>query len=289
MLNVDYNILMCCRFVYAWHEMFNMLSLFTTIQVSPVPCEDVAIRTPEAAPSLRAHIYVCKTRACEMDTSKCLAFNVTRAKNVVGRWATGSTVSYFVSNTGLNSTQVEAVTASMAIAASSWASSGLDLIFNETRREEDATFLVAYDRLMKTNTYARAFFPGESRRVIEFGRLLLNNSIDMSNVFTHELGHVLGLRHEFWDVILPKEEDNVVHYPSNKRDEDSIMDHRKAYNLPLLVMSDMDRQIIPEFYDLPAGQQGDFIIEDYIPTPILDDLEEDAVSEGTVELAREMR
>lgn len=204
------------------------------------------------AAELRAYTYTCKTRCFDRDVHSGLAFNVIRTGNIVGRWARNSIISYFVSNARLASEEVEAVRVAMSIAASNWAFSGLSLAFVEAPAEEDATLLVIYDRFLGPNTFARAFFPGDSRRVIDIGPRFLSSARYTSNVLTHELGHVLGLRHELWDFYLPREKNNVYHWPSDMRDCASIMNNHNACNLPLLVLSEQDRAIVRAFYSLPG-------------------------------------
>ncbi|UKZ75968.1 hypothetical protein TrVFT333_003664 [Trichoderma virens FT-333] len=76
---------------------------------------------------------------------------------------------------------------------------GIGPRFKQVKRHERATFAIMYDDSQGDDVYAYSFFPMTSR-----GKLLVcplsfsdGNSKHLANILTHEIGHILGLRHEF--------------------------------------------------------------------------------------------
>lgn len=94
-------------------------------------------------------------------------------------------------------------------AAEVWSSAKIGVTFKWVPNVEDAAFVLAYGG-EKSRVLASAFFPSNSplefMYVYQHGfdkteqtskRGKFTNHGIMKNVFLHELGHVLGLRHEF--------------------------------------------------------------------------------------------
>ncbi|EXJ65627.1 uncharacterized protein A1O5_11154 [Cladophialophora psammophila CBS 110553] len=119
----------------------------------------------------------------------------------------GSTINFAASATGYP-TPGDAVYAAKQLrkAAAEWNSHNVGVSFNWVSDVDDAAFVLAYGG-DKEGVLASAFFPNAKvlntpwvycsafDKTVEEGGWT-NHSI-MKNVFLHELGHVLGLRHEF--------------------------------------------------------------------------------------------
>lgn len=75
----------------------------------------------------------------------------------------------------------------------------LGVRFIKTATRNTSTFVVQYNG-SDGDTLAEAFFPNTklSNYLFVYSRVLeIDVRANMANVFEHELGHVLGLRHEF--------------------------------------------------------------------------------------------
>ena len=94
----------------------------------------------------------------------------------------------------------------------------------------ETNFVVKYDTKLPKGTIALSFFPSDplKRRVVRVGpAYFTNQTYDLFGVFRHELGHVLGYRHEHirnsgcaldaggnqWIAITPYDSHSVMHYP----------------------------------------------------------------------------
>lgn len=194
---------------------------------------------------------------------------------IVPRWDTrppgGTKLQYFVPVEGYPSAdQARNAAATFQKAADSWNELKLGVSISQTTDRASANFNLVY-KLNPTvgpgmNTLARAFFPHEvDQDVVVFQRgLEPNYKSILNNVFQHEIGHILGLRHEFAITGddrkgLRAEANGAVQYM--EMNYDSIM----SYNMPPR-MQDSDREQVAKFYQMPNGFIiGGSPITDYQP------------------------
>lgn len=127
---------------------------------------------------------------------------------IVPRWDVfqqpGRKLQYFVNVESFpSSKEVDVAKTNFQQAADSWNELEIGLTIVETSDSSVANFHLVYavnpTKGPGRTTLARAFFPHErDQDVIVFSKALEpRNLAILKNVFQHELGHVLGLRHEF--------------------------------------------------------------------------------------------
>ncbi|KAB8275210.1 hypothetical protein BDV30DRAFT_247927 [Aspergillus minisclerotigenes] len=118
----------------------------------------------------------------------------------IPRWKRNSEVKFAAFANGYaTSDQAQYAASMLKKAADTWNDLDLGVKFSWTNDIEDAAFVLGYGG-DGGSTLARAFFPNEQdlnmlyvyKGAFEPGRVNY-----MKNIFLHELGHVLGLRHEF--------------------------------------------------------------------------------------------
>ena len=140
----------------------------------------------------------------------------------------------------------------------------------------DPVFTFRFELFSNPNLYAFAFFPNDSadKRIVHIGPTTFKtpNSFDAVGVIRHELGHVLGFRHEHiraeaqvgmtplqksqmekWvtggiggDALTDYDSQSVMHYPLNGR---GTLDFK---------LSDADKAGFKKLYTLPVGDVKEF-------------------------------
>jgi hypothetical protein len=115
----------------------------------------------------------------------------------IGRWTPGMVISWTTSKDSFRNPQ-EAEYAERAFeqAAGKWNKFRVGVSLK--RVDTGAIFTLVYGG-KKTDCYARAFLPNQKERKV----YVYDNAFQpcykefMSNIFHHEVGHIIGLRHEF--------------------------------------------------------------------------------------------
>lgn len=171
----------------------------------------------------------------------------------ISRWRKGSELSYVICDESFpTEDSAMLVRAAMEKAISMW--KGVGAQFKQVDRHDKATFAVVYEDF-SDGVYAISFFPKASGGKLVLYELSLSNTKYLANILAHELGHILGLRHEFaqekepWSSILFGRENN-----------DSVMnyfDHLSKYQV-----TEQDLQELAEFY---AYDEGELSISDIDP------------------------
>jgi predicted Zn-dependent protease len=182
--------------------------------------------------------------------------------NEIPRWAPGSTVNYATYADGYP-TENDAIYAANALiaAADEWNAIDFGVKFKWVADLDEAAFVLQYGGDQGT-TLASAYFPNTNAlntvSVYSYAfdkspqtsdRGTFKNYEIMQNVFVHELGHVLGLRHEF---AIEQEGAGAIRLFST--DPESVM----SYNFPPQIQ-ESDKTDVKKFYDLPASRVDDVI------------------------------
>ncbi|WZH42127.1 Peptidase_M10 domain-containing protein [Fusarium acuminatum] len=179
---------------------------------------------------------------------------------IVPRWDVtppgGTKLQYFVRvDTFPDNDEAKIAAKKFQAAANSWTDLGIGLAFSQTTDRESANFYLVYQANTKFNkgVLAQAFFPHEvDQDVIVYSYAFedSNKSI-LEEIFLHEIGHILGLRHEF--AIEADDEGNGPEGLGAKqflaKNPDSVMGYR---HFPP-EMQDSDRTQTVAFYKVPNG------------------------------------
>lgn len=137
-----------------------------------------------------------------------------------------------------------------------WNQLNLDVTSKWVRNFEDAAFVPSYGG-DAGSMLAMAFFPNnEDLNILYVYQLAfkLRNANYMKNIFLHELGHALGLRHGF----APEKEGDTVQI--GPRQKGSVMDYEFP---PTIRKSDVESTRL--FYNLTGGQFKGWPIVDWEP------------------------
>jgi hypothetical protein len=192
---------------------------------------------------------------------------------IVPRWdvkqAGGRKLEYYVQVESFPSADKAKIAAdTFQKAANSWNELDIGIVISKTTDQSSANFYLVYkvNTQANINTLASAFFPHEiDQDVIVYKRSFDADGLAiLKNIFQHEIGHILGLRHEFAitgdpDKGLRPEDAGPVQFLENNYN--SIM----SYNFPPKIQ-DSDREQVSKFYELPNGfKVVNSPITDFIP------------------------
>ncbi|KAF4419190.1 matrix metallo ase-11 [Fusarium acutatum] len=191
---------------------------------------------------------------------------------IVPRWDVtppgGTKLQYFVRlDTFPNDEKANIAAKEFQAAADSWVKLKIGLNFSQTTDRESANFYLIYQANTEFDegVLAQAFFPHEiDQDVIVFSDAFEGgNTSILKEIFQHEIGHILGLRHEFAIV-----GDNMGNKPEGFGAKQFLAKNPKSvmsYNIPPK-MQDTDRTQTIEFYKLPNGFMiGNSPVTDFQP------------------------
>jgi len=175
----------------------------------------------------------------------------------IPRWKKGSVINWAVRTDGFPTENHAAYSAyKLNEATVQWNSLDVGVKFKWVDKLEDAAFALGYGG-DGGQTFAEAFFPNGKplNHLVVYKLSFSPEYLDyQTNIFLHELGHVLGLRHEF---AAREGAGNVLFGPENQR---SVM----AYAWPPNIR-DSDEDTIRLFYNYTEAKYQGRPITNYEP------------------------
>ena len=133
-------------------------------------------------------------------TQRTLSSIVIGMGNSIPRWKKDQVVKWAALKVGYPSeAHARYATYKLAQAADDWNKCEVGVTFEWVSSIDDATFVLEYGG-NKDNVLAEAFFPNSDplSSLFVYKRAFTRENLPiLKNIFLHELGHVIGLRHEF--------------------------------------------------------------------------------------------
>jgi hypothetical protein len=182
--------------------------------------------------------------------------------DMIPRWDTRTTtpcaLQYYVqTSTFDNKDNADLATKLLQQAGKLWNSCGCGVTFTATTDPKKAHFDVVYNKNGNDGATAMAFFPNNIDKVYIYPEAFNDPSTksQLLNTFTHELGHVLGLRHEH-----AAAEGGAVQI--GEMNPNSIM----SYNRETRSLQQSDRSGLLKFYGYNNGDKIDKVpVTDFVP------------------------
>ena len=174
--------------------------------LDPKKAKSQSLPTAAGSSATKLDGYPCIT---QKPTAVAIAGSISPTALQVGlgkeipRWRTGptKTVNFAVLATGYPKPEHAFLAANkLNEAANEWNELKLGVQFEWVYKIEDAAFVLAYAKEVSPGTLAEAFFPNNlDLNVLNvYPAAFKEGTVQyLKNIFLHELGHVLGLRHEF--------------------------------------------------------------------------------------------
>ncbi|KAH0542210.1 hypothetical protein FGG08_003332 [Glutinoglossum americanum] len=215
--------------------------------------------------TISASKYTCSTQKSMPQTvgSPNLAGIMLGLSVNIPRWKKGSTVKWAASYTGYPTLNHATYAASQLNAATEvWNSLDIGVTFEWVTDLEDAAFVLVYGGDQGT-VLAESFFPNEEPLNTVFvyqGAFQPGSKNIQKEIFLHELGHILGLRHEFADRPFRGNPTEGGAIAFGERNEFSVM----SYNFPPTIQ-ESDKRDTRAFYDFTGRSIGPYTIVDMIP------------------------
>ncbi|KAJ4862324.1 metallo-peptidase family m12B reprolysin-like domain-containing protein [Trichoderma breve] len=209
-----------------------------------------AIKPDDTATTTQASMLL--HRSCATQARACAEVRIGFGGQI-SRWRRGSELSYVICEESFP-TQNSAMLAKAAMrtATSMW--KGIGVRFRQVERHDEATFAVVYEDSSE-GVYAVSFFPRASGGKLILFESSLSNTDYLANILVHEVGHILGLRHEFADEREP--EPSIL---IGRENTNSVMNYFKQ--LSKYQVTEEDLQELAEFY---AYDEGELSISDIDP------------------------
>ncbi|KAK7905873.1 hypothetical protein LTR67_000597 [Exophiala xenobiotica] len=196
--------------------------------------------------------YICKTQDGFMPTFGHLPLSAT-----TGGSSQPPGTHPIMTSTFDNKDNADLATKLLQQAGKLWNSCGCGVTFTATTDPKKAHFDVVYNKNGNDGATAMAFFPNNIDKVYIYPEAFNDPSTksQLLNTFTHELGHVLGLRHEH-----AAAEGGAVQI--GEMNPNSIM----SYNRETRSLQQSDRSGLLKIYGYNNGDKIDKVpVTDFVP------------------------